>query len=244
MSTETARTLILASSSPRRQELIRSLPFPVHVQSSDADETTEPGMTPEQIVETLSLRKAAAVARILPDELQSGIVIGSDTIVVLDGRVLGKPVDEQDAERMLSALQGREHHVYSGLACLDAAACRDLAVPVLENHEGYTGARETACGAYRLLSGASGALAVTVGYTVSRVKFKPMSPGDIAGYIQTKEPMDKAGGYGVQGLGAMFVERLEGDFYSVMGLPVSLLHTMLAKLGLHPFSSGGGAALR
>lgn len=208
-STSTApRKLILASSSPRRQELIRIFGLPVAIRASRADETTEEGMAPAAIVEQLSLRKAQAVASEWPDgpEGDGGIVIGSDTIVVLDGRVLGKPRDRSDAVRMLSALQGRAHEVYSGVACLDLGG-------------GERRARPDAL----------------VGHTVSRVTFRPMSGEEIEGYVRTGDPLDKAGSYGVQGLGAVFIEKIEGDFYSVMGLPLNLLYQMLLKFDISPF---------
>ncbi|WP_052487210.1 Maf family protein [Gordoniibacillus kamchatkensis] len=120
------KLVLLASSSPRRQELIRSLGIRYDIRPSNADETTEPGLAPEQIVETLSRRKASAVYESLGSDDRRGdaVIVGSDTIVVLDGNVLGKPRDEGDALRMLSALQGRPHTVYTGVACLDAATGR------------------------------------------------------------------------------------------------------------------------
>src|SRR5690348_8944405 len=111
--------LILASSSPRRQELIQTLGLPVRIQASHADETVAEEMPPAEIVETLSLRKAQIVANEVMTDLTAGIVIGSDTIVVLNGQVLGKPVDDADALRMLQLLQGQTHQVFSGIACID-----------------------------------------------------------------------------------------------------------------------------
>jgi septum formation protein len=115
----TARTLILASSSPRRQELIHSLRLPVRIQVSHVDETVASEMAPIEIVEVLSLRKAQAVAEALLSDMPEGIIIGSDTIVVCDDQVLGKPIDDEDAARMLKLLQGRKHQVFSGVACID-----------------------------------------------------------------------------------------------------------------------------
>jgi septum formation protein len=113
-------TLILASSSPRRKELLQTLGLTFSVITSDVDETTSPELTPAEVVEQLALRKARAVA----EKISAGVVLGADTIVVLDGQILGKPEDEADAFRMLSALQGREHTVYSGVALIDAASGR------------------------------------------------------------------------------------------------------------------------
>jgi septum formation protein len=113
-------TLILASSSPRRRELLQTLGLTFSVITSEVDETTSPELTPAEVVEQLALRKAGAVA----EKVSGGVVLGADTIVVLDGHILGKPADEPDAYRMLSALQGREHTVYSGVALIDAASGR------------------------------------------------------------------------------------------------------------------------
>ncbi|MCZ8519092.1 MULTISPECIES: Maf family protein [Paenibacillus] len=191
------RTLILASSSPRRQELIGSLGLPYAIRVSDVDETTEPGLTPAQIVEELSARKAGAVCERCKAEEASGIVIGSDTIVVLDGQVLGKPQDEEDAFRMLSALQGRRHQVYTGVACFD-----------LDSGERH------------------------VSHRVTEVFMKVLKESQIRRYIATGEPMDKAGSYGIQGLGATMIDRIEGDYFNVVGLPLSLLSSLLERLGV------------
>ncbi|WP_426448676.1 Maf family protein [Paenibacillus sp. S-38] len=192
------RTLILASSSPRRQELIGSLGLPYAIRVSDVDESTEPGLSPAQIVEELSARKAGAVYERCKEEGPAdGIVIGSDTIVVLDGEVLGKPQDEQDAFRMLSSLQGRRHQVYTGVACFDLA----------------TGQRLTE-------------------HRVTEVYMNPLTEAQIRRYIASGEPMDKAGSYAIQGLGATMIDRIEGDYFNVVGLPLSLLSALLERLGV------------
>ena len=121
MHTPDHQRLILASSSPRRQELIQSFGLPYIIRVSDADETVEQKITPSELVEVLSLRKASTVREMLEAKKKHGIIIGSDTVVVYNDEVLGKPVDEQDAFRMLKALQGNTHQVYSGVACVDAA---------------------------------------------------------------------------------------------------------------------------
>lgn len=198
MNATNARKIILASSSPRRQELVRSLGVPYDIRVSHADETTEPGLAPEAIVETLSLRKAAAVHETLGGEdRRDAVIVGSDTIVVLDGTVLGKPQDEADALRMLTALQGRSHTVYSGIACIDGA----------------TGRSHTA-------------------HRATQVTMKSMDEARIRRYIATGEPLDKAGSYGIQGIGATLVESLQGDYFNVVGLPVSLLADMLEPFGI------------
>ncbi|WP_309478888.1 Maf family protein [Brevibacillus agri] len=193
MTTEKHDTLILASSSPRRRELLQALGIPFSVMTSDVDETTAPGLSPAQVVEELSLRKAKEVAA----RLTEGVVLGSDTIVVLDGHILGKPADEADAFRMLSMLQGREHTVYSGVALIDAA----------------TGRSEVA-------------------HSHTDVKIRPLSEAEIKSYIATKEPMDKAGSYAIQGIGATIVEGITGDYFTVVGLPLCLTSKLLARFGM------------
>lgn len=159
---------------------------------SDADETASPGLTPPALVEALSARKAAAVQHAAA---AGDLIIAADTVVALDGRVLGKPGRRPDAFAMLSALSGRRHQVYTGLTVV--------------------------CGAQRLTE-----------HEVTAVTFRSLSSAEICAYIATGEPMDKAGAYGIQGRGALFVEGIEGDYYNVMGLPVCRLGRILARLGV------------
>ena len=190
--------LILASSSPRRQELVRllGLRVPVEVQSSDADEAVPAGWEPSRIVEELALRKAHAVRGQLPREAAAAVLLGADTIVVLDGQVLGKPLDAADAAGMLGRLQGRRHEVYSGVALID------------------TNGREL------------------VAHAVTRVYMKSLDSARIERYVASGEPLDKAGAYGIQGAAAAFVERIEGCYFNVVGLPVSLAADMLQQFGM------------
>jgi septum formation protein len=190
------KVLILASSSPRRQELIRFLGLPYEIIVSDVDESVDVALTPAEMVETLSLRKASAVWNRIQATHQSGIIIGSDTIVVHEGEVMGKPIDEQDSERMLSSLQGHTHQVYSGIACID-----------IEKGKTMTAHR------------------------VTHVKMKKMQQEQIRRYIASGEPKDKAGSYAIQGLGATMVEQIEGDYFTVVGLPLNLLAAMLEEMG-------------
>jgi septum formation protein len=221
----TNRTLYLASTSPRRQELIRMLGLPYEIRASEADETTAPGLAPAEIVETLALRKALAVHR--SRGTGPGVILGADTIVVIDGRVLGKPRDTADACSMLEALQARTHEVYSGVALVDAEA------PLPNSGEAaFGGSTARYC---KWSEPSSGEPTGLIGHTVTKVTFRPMSDEEIRAYVATGEPLDKAGSYGVQGLGACFVEKIEGDFYSVMGLPLNLLYQMLGKFGMSPF---------
>ncbi|MGO4108033.1 Maf family protein [Paenibacillus sp. YAF4_2] len=196
--------LVLASSSPRRKELVASLglSLPVYILSSDADESVPAEWSPAHIVEQLSLRKANATASLLRErqEAEASLVVGADTIVVVDGQVLGKPKDRDDALSMLRSLQGRKHEVYTGVACV-----------VVE-----TGT-------------------ATVAHRMTKVYMKPMSDEGLKGYIATGEPDDKAGAYGIQGLGATLVDKIEGCYFNVVGLPLSLLSDMLAHYEIHVF---------
>ncbi|MEB3100380.1 Maf family protein [Ferviditalea candida] len=190
------QTLILASSSPRRRDLIRMLPFPVEVLAADVDETIAEPLAPDQVVETLALRKAHAVFLLKEEKGLNGVIIGSDTIVVFEGRVLGKPKDDAEARDMLQALQGRTHQVFSGVSCIDTAS----------------GMQRTS-------------------HRMTKVHMKALSAGQIDRYIATGEPADKAGAYAIQGIGATIVEGIEGDYFNVVGLPLSLLSDMLADFG-------------
>lgn len=188
--------IVLASGSPRRQELLRRIgltDFDVRV--PETEETYPDGLTPAEIVAYISREKAdAAAALCAPEEL----VITADTMVFLEEQRLGKPKDEADALRMLTALQGRTHTVRTG-------------VTVRQGDRSLTEVEATA------------------------VTFRPATEAELLGYIRTGEPMDKAGAYGVQGKGALLVERLEGDFFNVMGLPVLRLSRMLGQFGVSFF---------
>ena len=169
---------ILASGSPRRRELLEMLGVPnLTIRPAKGPERATPGAGPEQTC--------------APED----IVIAADTIVYLDGVILGKPKDTADAARMLAALSGREHTVYTGVA-------------VLRGGETRLAAEHTA------------------------VRFRTLTPAEIARYIATGEPMDKAGAYGIQGRGALFVAHLDGDYFNVMGLPLCRLGQLLNELGV------------
>ncbi|WP_295629535.1 nucleoside triphosphate pyrophosphatase [uncultured Intestinimonas sp.] len=191
--------LILASGSPRRRQLLEQIGLTFVVRSSDVDESVSPGLTPAQVVESLSARKGEAVAA---EAAPGDLVLSADTVVALDGAILGKPRDRAEAEAMLTALSGRTHQVYTGVTLLQ------------------DGRRLT-------------------GHEVTAVTFRPLSPEEIAAYVSTGEPMDKAGAYGIQGLGALLVERLEGDYFNVMGLPLCRLGEMLAQFGVRPLEAAG-----
>ena len=185
----TAPRVILASASPRRRELLHLVGITHEVRPADLDESYRAGETPRQHAERLAREKAAVFAG--PDV----VTIGSDTIVVVDGDVLGKPRNPAHAAEMLRRLSGRPHVVMTGVA----ASWRGRVGSGLEE----------------------------VGVT-----FRPLSDDDIARYIDTGEPMDKAGAYGIQGYGATIVERVDGDYFAVMGLALNRLVCLLRDLGL------------
>lgn len=183
--------IILASKSPRRKQLLSMMGLEFTVQTADIDETMDPSQTPAHEVAAVSARKAEKIAALHPQD----VIVSADTIVVIDGKILGKPKDEQDAARMLRLLSGRTHTVYTGLTV----------------HA----------------NGKANTQVVSTGVT-----FRDLSNAEIAAYIETKEPMDKAGAYGIQGYGSMFVSHLDGDYFCVMGLPVCTLAWMLRDAGV------------
>lgn len=192
------KRVILGSASPRRRELLAQIGINFDVLVSGGEErytSTEP----EEIVKELALAKAENVSAVL-EEKESCLVIGADTIVVLDGEILGKPKDEEDAFRMLKSLQGRAHQVYTGTALLDYDT---------------EGTKNVIRHAER-----------------TEVFVHAMTDAEIRQYISTGEPMDKAGGYGIQGRFAAYIDRIEGDYYNVVGLPVAYLYQQLKILGV------------
>ena len=184
--------IILASKSPRRQELMRLLGLEFTIHTADVDETMDKTLPPEREVARVGGLKAAKIAETAAPE---DIVVAADTIVVVDGAVLGKPHDEEEAFHMLKTLSGRGHEVMTGLNVWHEGKLRQEVVR-------------------------------------TRVHFRPMTDAEIRAYIATGEPMDKAGAYGVQSRGALFVERIDGDFFNVMGLPVEQLGLVLARFGV------------
>ena len=180
--------VILASASPRRQELLKLFGFPFCVRVADIDETMDPGNPPYDEVARVSRLKAQAIDREPED-----IVIAADTIVVCEGAVLGKPRSEADARRMLRFLSGRDHQVMTGCTVLRGG-----------HAETFT--------------------------EVTDLHFRPLSEKEIARYVAGGEPMDKAGAYGIQGGAALFCQRMEGEYYNVMGLPVCRLGQVLRQI--------------
>ena len=183
--------IILASGSPRRRELLNTLGLSFTVCPAKGEENAPEGAGPAEIVKALSRAKAAEVSRQFAGEL----IIAADTIVYLDGRVLGKPKDEADARAMLASLSGRAHEVYTGVTVILG--------------------EDTLCEA-----------------ECTKVFFRELSAEEIDAYVASGDPMDKAGAYGIQGKASLMVERLEGDYFNVMGLPLCRLGKMLKTIGV------------
>lgn len=179
--------LVLASKSPRRSEILKNAGIDFTVRVADADETIPEGTSPEDAVVFLAARKAMAVER-----AEYETVLGADTIVVLDGEILGKPKDKQDAFNMIKSLSGRVHSVFTGVCAIG-------------NGISMTFAEET------------------------RVEFYPLTDEEINSYIDTNEPYDKAGAYGIQGLASKFIRGIEGDYFNVVGLPMSSIYQKILK---------------
>ena len=197
MSTTTNPLLILGSGSPRRAALMQQIGLPfLQWNSGAAEPDHREGSPAAHAVQTARLKAAAVLQAVRAHYAgRPTVVIGADTVVYLDGQVLGKPADEGDAARMLQLLAGRTHQVYTGvsLACSDGRKLEDCA--------------ET------------------------QVQMRALSSTQIARYLASGEPADKAGAYGIQGGGALFIERIEGCYYNVVGLPLALLSTLLEKAG-------------
>lgn len=183
--------MILASQSPRRRELLGQMGFSFTVRPAKGEELPHPELTPAQLVEELARQKALEVSA---EAASDDVVVAADTVVAIDGVVLGKPRDKAHAAQMLSALSGREHTVYTGVAVKRGET-------LLVEHE------------------------------ATQVRFRPLTEREIDLYIQTGEPMDKAGSYGIQGYGALLVEGIRGDYFNVVGLPICRLGRMLAQVG-------------
>lgn len=198
---ETGKKVILASASPRRQELLARIGIEFEVRKSHAEEENSPLALPKEpsgLVRELARLKAADIwGQLSEEERKNALVIGADTVVSLEGRVLGKPEDQQDAVRMLSLLQGRTHQVYTGAALLYERG-----------------------GQYR----------ENCFFEKTEVEVFPMQKEEIAAYAATGEPMDKAGAYGIQGSFAAYIKGISGDYNNVVGLPVGRLYQEMKKI--------------
>jgi septum formation protein len=194
--------LVLASASPRRQELLRAAGISFVVQPADIDETPLANEPPQDYAERMAQEKALAVSQKRPQDL----VLGADTIVVVDGAILGKPRDEEDACRMLRLLSGRTHQVITGV-CLTKSVARGQGTVVSgkDNRDLKTASETT------------------------RVTMVELSDDEIRAYVATGEPLDKAGAYAIQGMASRWIPRIEGDYSNVVGLPVALVYRMLRE---------------
>lgn len=187
--------IYLASSSPRRSMLLEQLGLPFTVVAPEVAEEVQEGLPPHQLVETLALRKAGAVE----PSISKGLVVAADTVVVWQGKVLGKPADAREAAEMLSLLAGNEHEVFTGLAVMEKPSGRRV-----------------------------------VTHERTRVRFRPLTTEEIARYVATGEPLDKAGAYAAQGLGAIFIAGIRGCYFNVVGLPLARLAQVLKEFGVDP----------
>ena len=185
--------MILASASPRRKEILENFGFSFKTIVKNIDETSDKTRAEEKILE-IAEKKAKAAAIDFPDEN----VVGADTVVVVDGKILGKPKDEKEAFSMLKSLSERSHEVITAFSFIN-----------INKNISYSD------------------------YEITKVYFKNLTDDEINWYINTKEPMDKAGAYGIQGKGAFFVEKIEGDFFSVMGFPLGKFVRFLNKTGFN-----------
>ena len=195
--------IVLASGSPRRLELMRNLGLEFEVITSNVDETIPPGTTPERLVQSLATEKAMNVLATL-SQAQSDedlVVIGADTMVVLDHVLIGKPEDEADARAMLRKLSQRTHIVFTGVTILEKR--KDSELKTFEHVE------------------------------KSLVSFRKLEETEIAAYVATREPMDKAGAYALQGVGAAFVEKVDGCYTNIIGLPIPKVVTLLRLAGVN-----------
>jgi septum formation protein len=180
--------IILASKSPRRAQLLNQVGLSFKIVPSHIDESKYLSSSPIQTARKIAVAKTKSVAQ----KYRSGIIIGADTIVVINRKIIGKPKDKQDARNLLSTLSGKTHRVITGIAVLDAQTNR-----------------------------------VKQGHSITAVTFRKLTQKEIDEYIDTGDPFDKAGSYGIQGKGALFVERISGDYFNVVGLPLVLLFRLL-----------------
>lgn len=188
------KKIILASASPRRKEIMDITGLNFSVCKSDYEEDLNLSMQPRELARFLSRKKAETVAA----NHKNALIIGADTFIVYNDRLLGKPHTEKEAEKMLKMLNGNKHSVITGFTIIDTGSGRKLSRSV-----------------------------------TTTVYFKKLSSKEIKAYLRSKEPLDKAGAYAVQGLGAVFVEKIDGDFFNVMGLPLCALTESLKKFGVY-----------
>ena len=188
------KTIILASASPRRKELLGKIGLKFEVEPSHYEEDISSKLEPHELAKALSLEKAKVVAR----NHQNTLVIAADTFIVFKGKILGKPQTETEAKKMLETINGKAHSVITGFTVIDT-----------ENNQALSKSVET------------------------RVYIRRLTPDEIDAYVKSKEPLDKAGAYAIQGLGSVIVDKIEGDYFNVIGLPLSALVESLKEFGVH-----------
>lgn len=188
------KTIILASASPRRKELLQRIGLKFKVDPSNYEENISSELEPHELAKSLSLEKAKLVAK----KHMNALVIAADTFIVFEGKILGKPRTETEAQEMLETINGKPHSVITGFTIIDTA-----------NNKALSKAVET------------------------KVYIKKLSSNEIDAYVGSKEPLDKAGAYAIQGLGSVIVEKIEGDYFNVIGLPLSALSESLKEFGVH-----------
>ncbi|MBE5039770.1 Maf family protein [Ructibacterium gallinarum] len=185
------KTVVLASGSPRRRELLKRVLPEFEVMADDGEEELIPGENPEETVRRLAMQKAENTAKRLKKD---ALILAADTVVVLGEKILGKPDDEDEAFAMLFSLSGKTHRVYTGLAVVDTKTGKKVS-----------------------------------DFVVTKVRFRSLSEAEIHSYIRSGEPMDKAGAYGIQKIGALFIESIDGDYFNVVGLPLCRLGIILKE---------------
>ncbi len=188
------KTIILASASPRRKELLEKIGLKFEVEPSNYEENISSELGPHELAKSLSLEKAKLIAK----NHKNALVIAADTFIVLEGAILGKPRTETEARKMLGTISGRQHSVITGFTIIDTETNKALSKSV-----------ET------------------------RVYIRKLTSTEIAAYVESKEPLDKAGAYAIQGLGSVIVEKIEGDYFNVIGLPLSALAQSLKEFGVN-----------
>jgi len=189
--------IILASSSPRRKELLKQIGLDFKIMPSKYEEDMTMKMSHKKLAKVLAYGKAKDVA----DRVKSGVIIGTDTFLVFGDKRIGKPKDKKDAKKILNSLSSKYIKIYSGVAIID-----------IKNKKEITDVE------------------------ITKVKFKKLTEKEIDGYIKTKEPLDKAGAFGIQGIGAVFIEKIDGCYSNVIGLPLFNLYKNLSKLNIDIFS--------
>ena len=187
------KTIILASASPGRKELLKKTGLKFKVEPSNYEENISPELEPHELAKSLSLEKAKLVAK----NHKNALIIAADTFIVLEDKILGKPRTETEAKKMLETISGRQHSVITGFAIMDT-----------EDHKVLSESVET------------------------KVYIRKLTSNEIAAYVKSKEPLDKAGAYAIQGLGSAIVGKIEGDYFNVVGLPLSALAESLKEFGV------------